>query len=223
MGRLIFPLILGLGGAAILVSLGIWQVQRLQWKQAVLAEIDARIAAAPVALPASLDPEADRFQPVEVEGTFTGEELHVLASSKSTGAIYRVIAAFQTDDGRRVLVDRGGIPTPKKDSPRPTTAATVTGNLHWPDEIDGFTPDPDIAANIWFARDVPEMSTALSTEEVLIVSRSPTGDGTTPMPVDSSGIPNDHLEYAVTWFGLALVWLAMTGYWVRKRLSEEAP
>jgi surfeit locus 1 family protein len=63
---------LRVGGVAILVSLGVWQVQRLAWKEGVLAEIEARIAAAPVALPEAPDPEADRYLPVADGGAILG-------------------------------------------------------------------------------------------------------------------------------------------------------
>jgi surfeit locus 1 family protein len=88
----------------------------------------------------------------------------------------------------------------------------VEGNLHWPEEVDGFTPAPDARTGLWFARDVPAMAEALGSEPVLIVARSPTAPGIEPLPVDTSHIPNDHLGYAVQWFGLAAVWLGMTAY-----------
>ncbi|MBE0554514.1 MAG: SURF1 family protein, partial [Rhodobacteraceae bacterium] len=85
-------------------------------------------------------------------------------------------------------------------------------NLHWPQDADSFTPPPDPRTGLWFARDVAAMAAKLGTEPVLIVARGPTGDGITPMPVDSSAIPNDHWGYAITWFSLAAVWAVMTGY-----------
>lgn len=212
MRRYFFPLLIGIAGVAVLLSLGLWQVQRLQWKDAMLAEIDARITAAPVALPEQPDTEADRYLPVRVSGRTTGQELNVLVSTRTDGAGYRIISAFETDAGRRIMVDEGFVRTTEKDIERPAMEMTVTGNLHWPEEVDGFTPEPDLDENIWFARDVPRMATALGTEEVLIVARTVTGTDAraTPLPVDGANIPNDHLEYAVTWFGLALVWAGMT-------------
>jgi surfeit locus 1 family protein len=209
--RMILPLLFGLIGAALLTGLGVWQVQRLQWKTAILADIDARIAAAPVALPAAPDPIADRYLPVTATGHFLGPQIDVLASRKEIGAGFRVIAAFQTEDGRRILVDRGFLPEPARGLPREATDATITGNLHWPDEVDGFTPAPDAASGLWFARNVPAMAVALGTEPTMIVASEPTRDGIEPLPVDSSAIPNNHLIYALTWFSLALVWLGMTG------------
>lgn len=208
--RMIAPLLFGLIGATILIGLGVWQLQRLAWKETMLIEIETRIGAAATALPAAPDPQADRFLPVTVAGSFTGEELEVLSSRKEIGAGYRVIAVLQTTDGRRVLVDRGFVREADHRTPRTARDVEVTGNLHWPSEVDSFTPPPDQARNLWFARDVPAMAAALDTETTFIIARTPTGDGIEPLPVDSSAIPNDHLSYAITWFLLAVVWLGMT-------------
>lgn len=210
--RMILPLLFGLVGTVILISLGLWQVQRMQWKEGILADITARIAAAPVALPATPDPEADRYLPVTVTGRFTGQTLRVLVSRKEIGAGVRIIEAFQTKDGRRVLVDRGFLPDADKNRALTVTNATVTGNLHWPQETDSFTPPPDLKTGLWYARDVVAMARALETEPTFLVAREPTGDGIEAMPVDTSGIPNDHWGYAVQWFSMAAVWLGMTVY-----------
>ncbi|MCZ8335732.1 MAG: SURF1 family protein [Rhodobacteraceae bacterium] len=210
--RMIIPLLIGLLGGAILISLGVWQLNRLAWKEAVLADIDARIADAPVSLPATPDPQADRYLPVTATGRFTGEQLDVLVSRKQIGPGVRVVEAFETEDGRRILVDRGFLTDDQRSAPRLSGAATVEGNLHWPDEVDGFTPPPDATTGLWFARDVAAMAAALDTEATFIVARKPTGGEIEPMPVDSSGIPNDHMNYAITWFSLAAVWLGMTAY-----------
>ena len=210
--RMIFPLLVGLLGGAILISLGVWQMQRLAWKEGVLAEIAARIADAPVALPATVDPVADRYMPVTATGRFTGEHADILVSRKQIGAGVRVVEVFETADGRRVLVDRGFLTDDDRAKPRESGSATVEGNLHWPEETDGFTPPPDPKTGLWFARDVAALSAALETEATFIVARRQTGGGIEPMPVDSSTIPNDHMNYAITWFSLAAVWLGMTAY-----------
>lgn len=222
MRRTLFFALFALIGTAVLVGLGVWQLQRLSWKEGVLAQIEARIAADPVPLPAAFDPEADRYRPVAVEGRFLPGEAHVLVSVKRVGPGYRIIAPFETAQGRRVLVDRGFVPVEAKDAARVTGPATVTGNLHWPRETDSFTPPPDPAAETWFARDVPALAEALGTEPALIVARSRTDPSVTPMPVDSAGIPNDHLQYAITWFSLALIWAAMTAYVLRRARARQA-
>ncbi|AJE45949.1 SURF1 family protein [Celeribacter indicus] len=206
---MIFPLAIGLIGCAILIALGTWQLRRLEWKQGVLAEIEAEIGAEPVALPEDIDPSM-KYLPVRVAGVIGEEELHVLVSRKQIGAGYLIVAPFTTEDGRRVLLDRGFVGDMEKDAERETGAATVTGNLHWPDDMNSSTPSPDLGRNIWFGRDIPAMAAALGTEPVLIVAREATGPGIEPMPVGTEGIPNDHLQYAITWFSLAAVWLGMT-------------
>lgn len=210
--RMIFPLLIGLLGGAILISLGVWQVQRLAWKEGVLAEIAARITEAPVPLPATVDPVRDRYLPVTAEGRFTGEHADVLVSRKQIGPGIRVVEVFETAGGRRILVDRGFLPEDLRSAPRISGAAKVEGNLHWPEESDSFTPPPDTKTGLWFARDVAALSKALNTEATFIVARRPTGGEIEPMPVDTSGIPNDHMNYAITWFSLAAVWLGMTAY-----------
>ena len=114
------------------------------------------------------------------------------------------------------MLDRGHLPARLKNGDRvANSVADIVGNLHWPDEFDRlFTPEPD--GVIWYARDVQAMADALDTEPVLIVARrDPSApEGVVSWPVDSSGIPNDHFEYAVTWFSLAAVWLGMTGFWI---------
>ena len=215
---MIAPLLFGLVGAAVLISLGIWQVQRLVWKEGVLAEIEARIVAEPVAVPDAPDAQADRYLPVTATGQLDEDEVHVLVSRKQSGAGYRIITALDTGS-RRFLLDRGFVPHDAKDAPRPVHEVTVTGNLHWPDDRTGSTPENDIEGNIWFARDIPELAAVLGTESVLIIARSETGDGVEPLPVGTEGIPNDHLSYAITWFSLAAVWLGMTAFllWRIKR------
>ncbi len=218
---MIGPLLLGVLGVGVLLWLGNWQVQRLGWKQEILAEISEKIGADPVALPAVLDPGTDRFLAVVAEGQFGSSEIHVLASNKDTGAGYRLIGVL-ISNGRRIMVDRGFIALTAKDDLRGGVKILVTGNLHWPDEVDKYTPKIDTATNIWFARDVPGMAAALNTEPVLIVASQATGDGVVPFPVNTSSIPNNHLNYAITWFLLAAVWFGMTVYllWRIKRQTN---
>jgi len=213
MRRTLFLLIFGVAGLGLLLWLGFWQVDRLAEKEGQLAEIESRISADPVSLPQHVSEDEDKYLPVTVTGEIEPGEIHVLVSVKQVGAGYRVIQSFTAED-RTILVDRGFVPTTAKQTERLTGPMEVTGNLHWPDEVDSYTPEPDIDDNIWFARDVPALAAALGTEPILLIARSETDPNVTPLPVDTAGIPNDHLQYAVTWFGLALVWAAMTGYFL---------
>lgn len=219
---MIFPVLMGLVGCGVLLSLGVWQLHRMEWKAAILAEMDARIGGTPMPLPATLDPLADKFRPVTTEGRFTGRFIEVLAGQKGASPGVRIIEAFDTTDGRHILIDRGFVEDEARALPRPPHDAAITGNLHWPDDADSFTPPPDSKTGLWFARDVAAMSAKLGTEPTLIVAREPTGDGIAPMPVDTSAIPNDHWGYAITWFSLAAVWAVMTGFllWrIRRRTA----
>ncbi len=210
MRRMIVPLLFGLIGTAVLLSLGFWQMQRMAWKAAVLDEITAMLVYEPVPLPASVTPEADRYRGVQVSGRFTGEAVFKLDSLKGDGPGKRVIAVFETAEGRRVLVDRGIWLDGTEATPLVARVAEVAGNLDWPRETDSFTPPPDSKSGMWFARDVPAMAALLGAEPVLIVARASTGDGIVPVPVDTSSIANSHWQYAVTWFLLAVVWFGMT-------------
>jgi surfeit locus 1 family protein len=210
MRRMIGPLLFGVIGVMILIGLGVWQLERLKWKEAKIAAIDAMLVDAPVALPVGPTMEADRYRGVTAVGRFTGEVLFKLDSLQDRGPGKRVIAVLQTTDGRRVLVDRGIWIDGTDAAPKAPHEAMVVGNLDWPQEADSFTPAPDAKTGLWFARDVPAMAKALGAEPLLIVARATTGDGIVPMPLDTSAIPNDHWQYAVTWFSLALVWFVMT-------------
>lgn len=218
MNRVLFLVIIGLGGAAILLSLGVWQMQRLAWKQGVIADINARIDAPPVTLPNAPTADSDSYLPVTVTGRYAGDTLRVLISQKVHGAGYRLITPLEGPNGR-ILVDRGYIATDDKGIATPQDEVTVTGNLQWPQEADGFTPDPDFDNNIWFARDVPTMAKVLDTRPILLVARNVSQDDpvVTPLPVATARIPNDHLQYAITWFSLAAIWLAMSFYFVRRQ------
>lgn len=211
--RVISVVAFGLLGMAVLVALGVWQLQRLSWKESVLAEIAGRIDAAPVALPDGVDRNVDRYLPVAVTGRFEGETVRVLVSLQGSGPGYRLISGFEVD-GRRVLVDRGYLAESVEQPAPPEGEMTVIGNLHWPDEVDGFTPEANIARNIWYARDVDALAEHLGTEPIFVIARemSVSDAPVTPLPVTVEGIPNNHLGYAIQWFGLALVWLGMTAF-----------
>ena len=220
--RFVAPLLFGLVGAAILVGLGVWQLQRLEVKEAKIAAITAMLGAQAVDLPAVVAPGRDRYRGVRAVGRFSGEAVFKLDSLRDAGPGKRVIAVLEMAGGRRVLVDRGIWLDGTEATPGAAHEAVVVGNLDWPQEVDSYTPAPEPATGLWFARDVPAMAAALGSEPVMIVARAPTGDGITPMPVDTGAIPNNHWQYAMTWFSLAAVWLGMTAYllWLIRRPSQ---
>ncbi|MBK5927485.1 SURF1 family protein [Rhodobaculum claviforme] len=198
-------------GLALLLGLGTWQVQRMTWKAGLLAQMEARIHADPAPLPDAIEPTRDQWLAVRATGRFTGEDRLVMASRKGVGPGWLVVAVFEVD-GRRLLVDRGFLADTARGTPRPATPAAITGNLHWPDEVDLFTPPPEPARGLWYARDVPALAAEMGTEPALIVLRttSETAPAAEPTPLDTAQVPDNHLNYAITWFSLALIWVVMT-------------
>ncbi|MEL7154084.1 MAG: SURF1 family protein [Pseudomonadota bacterium] len=226
--RAIAPIVIGVLGTAILLMLGAWQVQRLEWKEGLIAEIEQRMAAAPVALPASPDPSREHMMRVRIEGVLEQQELHAIHSIKRTGPGYRMIVPMDLGD-RRIMVDLGFILEAKKDAvPREGSVRwadadrqdEVVGLLAWPKETDSFTPEPDRGRNIWFARDVSKMAEAMDTEPLLVIAEiHPDQKIVLPQP-PGVDLPNRHLEYALTWFGLALVWSIMSIVWLRSEMRR---
>jgi surfeit locus 1 family protein len=224
--RLIVPAVLGLAGVAVLIALGLWQLARLEVKLDQIAGIESRIAASTVPVPLAPEPGSDRYLPVVVEGVFTGEAVHVLSSLQGQGAGSRVIAVLETPDGRRLAVDRGFLPEGRRAGLDLVSGpVSVTGNLDWPRDSDSYTPPPDLVRGLWFSRNAGPIAAHLGTEPLLIVARQVAGadvPGLVPAPLGID-IRNDHLEYAVTWFLLALVWAAMSLYLIWRTRAEGAP
>ena len=214
------PIIIGLGGLATLLALGFWQLDRLNWKRGIITEAERRLALPPVALPVDLDPTRDDYLPVFVQGRFTGDELYHLTSQKPKGPGFDIIAPFEAEDGRRVLIERGYVPQDMRDPATrsaPEGVQRIEGFLRWPDDVNGFTPDPDTAKRIWYSRNVASLSEAAETEPVMIV-QAPTGAKEYPRGrAVAVRIRNNHLQYALTWFGIAVIWLVMTVFWAYRQ------
>lgn len=228
------PILVGVVGVPILLTLGNWQVDRLEWKHALIDEIETRLEAEPIGLPADPDPVRDRLLRVRVEGRLRETEIHALSSIKRLGPGYRIIVPMDVSiDGkisdRTVMVDLGFVPERLKEQSsradtvlgqRRSSSDVVSGFVHWPNETDTYTPPPDTVRNIWFARDVGLMAKTLNTDPVLIVAEShPDPDWPLPQP-PGSDIRNNHLEYAITWFGLAAVWAVMSVIWLTSEVRK---
>lgn len=216
--RLAFLIVIGAGGLAVLIGLGTWQMQRLAWKEAMIADLESRLAQAPLELTGSETEEADAFRRASAVGRYVdATPARFLTSMKPTGPGFRIIQPFELSNGARILVDRGYAPEAQDPGPPPETAMSLTGALHWPNEISAFTPDPNLETRLWFARDVPSLSAAFDTEQVMLVLDAPDHDATWPKPLAVSvDLPNDHLGYAITWFSLAVVWLVMSVILMRR-------
>lgn len=218
MGRIAAVLAFGAIGVGVLIGLGAWQLDRLDWKEAQIARIEAAIAGTPGPLPPR-GTAPRRYDVVRVKGLVAGDTLRVFGTWRNAGAGYRLIAPVATVEGRRVMVDFGV--APDEDAMVPTRSVTVDGVIDTPEEINASTPAPD--GTLWFARDVDAMAAALGTEPILVVAATvEPPQSVRPVPVGTEGIPNNHLGYAVQWFGLAAVWAGMTAYlaWrIRRRTA----
>ena len=203
-------------GTAVLLYLGQWQLDRLGWKQSILKDIESKISGTPQYLPDSINEIEHKYLPVEVSGKLDDNFIKIMVSQKFIGAGYRIIVPFELEKGKMILVDLGFIRHEFAPDISFGNNLSITGNLHWPKEVDFFTPAPDFKNNIWFARDVKELSKELGTEPILVVAKSfsPSIIHLNPLPINIENIPNNHKQYAITWFSLAFIWLGMGVFFI---------
>ena len=155
---------------------------------------------------------------VKVTGSLEPRSIFVLIPIKGSGAGFRVISAFKLNDGKKILVDRGVIE--EKEKPHLQTAGqqrSVVGYLSWPNETDYFTPEPNFTRNIWFSRDLEKMANFLKTQPILVVATENRLDASIEMQDPTNDIPNNHLQYAITWFMMSILWFSMSVYFVYKK------
>lgn len=217
---------------AVLVALGTWQMYRLQWKTELIDWREAQLAAPPAPLPATIanDPEVFdtyRFRRVSVTGEFAHDREIYLAGYLYKQVGFQVITPVIRDGGQAVFVDRGWVPASRRD---PSSRAdgqdggtvTVVGIARGPGEQGWFVPDNDAEKNYWFWRDIPAMAAAAGVDAVpLIVQLEKTQNpGGLPIP---SGEPialrNDHLQYAITWYSLAVAVMVIFFLSQRRRVG----
>lgn len=221
-----------LAALAVLMGLGFWQLQRLQWKEGLIAKIEARTKAPPIILQeAAAMAEQGRdpsYYRVRASGRFDhAKERYLFAVSEGRGG-WHVIAPFATEDGETVLIDRGFVPDDRR-APASRTkgqvegVVAVTGIVRMPETPGSFTPDNEPEANRWFWRDLAAMARSMFQDEP--VKLAPffleAEKGEVPGGWPEGGqtrldIPNNHLQYAVTWFLLAACLLAVYGVYVWK-------
>ena len=232
---LLWPSVWAAGAFLILLALGTWQVERLFWKEGLIAERHAAVTGPPIALPPSLDAaKALEYHRVRVSGRFANDhELYLGATSRDGRPGYQVITPLTLDDGASVLINRGFIPQDHK--ARDSRSAgelsgdvTVTGLLRLPPQgkPHWFIPANSPERNYWIYVDIPAMAAAAHVENVLPfyvdadATPNPGGlplGGQTPLE-----LPNDHLQYAITWYALAAALVVIYILFVRRHRREEA-
>ena len=213
---------------AILCGLGVWQLERLQWKLALIARVNSHITAAPLPLDEILAMDGDeaQYRRVSLDGRFDHTREAYVFTTDEGAAVFHVLTPFTTDDGKVLMVDRGEVPKEKLD-PATRAAGNVEGDVHvtgvWrvPDPPGAFTPPPDRDHRIWFARDLAAIAAAdhLSlTAPVVIEADAAANPGGWPRGGRTVvSFRNQHLSYAVTWFGLAL---CLLGVWLAYHISK---
>jgi len=212
----------------ILCGLGTWQVQRLSWKRDLIATMNGHLADAPIGLDRILGLHAEeaQYRRVTLNGRFDhAREAYVFATGGGTG-VYHVLTPFTTDDGRTLMVDRGLV---TKEHLAPASRAggnvsgetQVTGVWRTPDRAGLFTPAPDAAHRIWYTRDLAAIAAAdhltLAAPVVIEADATPNPGGWPKGGQTVVDLPNNHLSYAVTWFGLAL---CLLGVWLAYHISK---
>ncbi len=206
---------------AILLALGTWQVERLQWKEALIAELDSRIHSAPISL-AEMEALSARgedvdYRPMQATGRFdNSKERHFLATYDGESGFY-IYTPLTLTDGRSLFVNRGFVPYANKEPEmrvlgQLTDTVTVTGlaRAKLAAKPSMMVPDNDIAKNVFFWKDLNAMATSTGLDPARVVpffldaDKTPNPSGLPIGGVTVVDLPNSHLQYAVTWYGLAL-------------------
>ncbi len=226
------PTLITVVGVTLLLGLGTWQVFRLAEKNAINALRAERAGAPAVPLPARIDdPGAWAFRRVAVTGEFRHDrELYLHARSLNGNTGYHVVTPLVRPDGPPVLVNRGWIPYERKD-PATRTAGqvkgtvTVEGILRFDARRGWLMPDNDPTRNVWFWYDLPAMAEAAGVPDaapLYIEAGATANPGGVPIGGQTQiQLPNNHLQYALTWYALAIA-LAVIYIVSQRRPSESA-
>ena len=242
MRGLLAPSIATLLMASFLIGLGLWQIQRLAWKEGLIRAIDDRTTAAPVPLPrraswVDLRPADYAYRHVSATGTFEhGLEIHVFRPlGESRGPLHGVgdlvLTPLRLADGGTVIVNRGFVPVDRLDpGTRPDGQVggrvTVIGLMREPESRNLFTPNDDPARNQWFTRDPAAVAAFLRLDDAapftIDQDVSPIPGGLPQGGETVLDLPNNHLSYALTWFGLAAGLLGVYAVFAWRRLRTAA-
>ncbi len=197
-----------------LFALGAWQVERLQWKRSLIAQVEQRVHAAAVAAPGvatwpSLSKQQDEYRHLRLQGRFLDESATRVQATTVLGPGYWLLTPFKTVDGATVLVNRGFIPATTA-LPAGAQQVSITGLLRMSERGGAFLRDNNPLANRWYSRDVQAIAAARGLGAVapwfLDQDRAPEAIAGAPVGgLTVISFPNNHLVYALTWFALSLM------------------
>lgn len=239
---LVVPGLAALVALAILIGLGTWQLQRKAWKEDLIARIEARAHGEPGEILPSSEwanwrADQDEFRRVRVTGTFLHQAetpVYGLAPGQQRGAPaqgYYLMTPLRLPDGALVMVNRGFVPMELKDPAKrpesqPSGEVTVTGLVRAPEERNAFTPVDDPAKNAWFARDpqaIAQARNAGSVAPFYVEADATANPGGWPKGGQTRlDLPNNHLQYALTWYGIALTLVGVFVAFAWRRLHPES-
>jgi len=216
------------------LGLGTWQVKRLFWKLDLIERVDRRVHAAPVAAPGpdawpAITADTHEYLHVRVTGTYLYAQTARVQAATIYGSGYWLLTPLRSADGTTRLVNRGYIPTGAHDVKEGAAdgPAEVTGLLRISERGGGFLRHNDPAADRWYSRDVQAIAQARKLDNVApyfvdadaASANSPAEQGRAAgKPIGGLTViafPNNHLVYALTWYGLALM-TAGAGFWVMR-------
>jgi surfeit locus 1 family protein len=234
------PTVFAVVGVTILIGFGIWQLDRKTWKQNLIATLTTRLAQAPGDLPPraswpKLVQADNEFRRVTFPAEFLeGQEALVYTSGsplrpdvKAPG--YWVFAPAQLSGGSIVLINRGYVPLDAKEPAtraegKPKGIVEVVGMMRWPETRGVFTPADDPKTNVWYLRDPKAMAAEkkwATAAPFYIDQESPVPPGGAPLPGKLEvKLPDNHLQYAITWFGLALALAGVYVVWLAGRFRR---
>jgi surfeit locus 1 family protein len=242
MRALLWPGLFTLVGLAILVALGFWQLHRLAWKEALIGEVSARASAPAVAAPdeadwSGLDSAGYEYRRVHVAGTydFANQALVFRALENPRGPYggpgYLVLTPLRLADGASIIVNRGFIPSEQRSafsaaSTQAPRVANVTGLMRASEPRNWFTPADDPARGQWFTRDPAAIAAAFKLERIApFTIDAEAGPDRDALPEGGETIltfPNNHLAYALTWFGMALALAGVFAAYAWRKAEEVA-
>jgi surfeit locus 1 family protein len=234
------PTIFAIVGIAILAGLGLWQLDRKTWKENLIAAMTERLAREPADLPprdrwGHLLQQREEFARVGFPAEFLpGEEALVYSASsafrpdvKAPG--YWVFAPARLAGGSLVIINRGYVPLDRKDASSriegaPRGSIDVVGIVRWPETRGMFTPADEPQNNVWYLRDIASIAAAkkwATAAPFYIEMEAPVPAGGLPLPGKLQvNLPDNHLQYAITWFGLALALAGVCLVWLVRRLRH---